>query len=132
MIETKLCSFENLLASATKPADVKRAEALLLRQDGWTCVDIGEELGCHPDTVSRWWTGFRRQLERSDQPARGVGRPAILDEGNAHLFRSLIFLTQSYARPYRGKDLKLLLVDACRKITAKIIRSVCARNYCTT
>lgn len=109
MIETELCAIENLLASAIKPADIKRAEALLLRRDGWTCVDIGEELGCHPDTVSRWWTELRKQLEGIDQPPRSIGRPRILSESNAQLFRSLIFLTQSYARPYRGEDIKLLL-----------------------
>jgi len=109
MLEQKICAIENLLASATKPADIKRAEALLLRRDGWTCIDIGEELRCHPDTVSRWWTELRKQLKISNQPPRGTGRPPILGEGNAQLFCSLIFLTQSYARPYRGKDIKLLL-----------------------
>ena len=109
MIETKVCAIENLLASATKPADIKRAEALLLRRDGWTCVDIGEELGCHPDTVSRWWTELHRGMQGNDLQPRGPGRPPILNKGNAQLFRSLIFLTQSYSRPYRGRDIKVLL-----------------------
>jgi transposase len=109
MFEPELCALENLLATATKPADLKRAEALMLRCDGWSCVDISDELGCHPDTVSRWWTELRRKLEGNVLQPRAPGRPPILNEGNAQLFRSLIFLTQSYARPYRGGDIKALL-----------------------
>jgi len=109
MFEREVCALENLLATATKPANLKRAEALLLRCNGWTCVDIGDELVCHPDTVSRWWTELRQQLAGNDVQPRRPGRPPILDEGNAQLFRSLIFLTQSYARPYRGGDIKVLL-----------------------
>ena len=109
MFEAELCALENLLATATKPADLKRAEALLLRCDGWSCVDIGDELGCHPDTVSRWWTKLKRELEGNVLQPSGPGRPPILNGSNAQLFRSLIFLTQSYARPYRGGDIKVLL-----------------------
>ena len=109
LFDPERCALQNLLATATNLADVKRAEALLLRYDDWTCVDIGEELRCHPDTVSRWWTGWQRQLEGNDSPSRTQGRPPVLLESNAQLFRSLIYLTQSYARPYRGKDIKLLL-----------------------
>lgn len=109
MNEAQLCAIENLLASAATPAKAKHAEALLLRHEGWTCLDIAEELHCHPDTVSKWWRTFLQELNAPLRSQRGPGRPPILTEGNTQLFRSLVFLTQSYDRPYRGSDLVALL-----------------------
>ena len=109
MYEALRYTAEKALATASTAAQVIRAEAVMLRAQGWTCVDIAEELTCHADTVSRWWSTFKRENDGEVQAVRSVGRPPILGAANTQLFRSLIFLTQSYARPYRGEDLKKLL-----------------------
>ena len=64
---------EKALATASSVAQVTRAEAVMLRAQGWACVDIAEELTCHADTVSRWWTAFKRENNGEVQAVRSVG-----------------------------------------------------------
>ena len=47
-------TLENLMINKENSSVARKAEALLLRHEGWTCADIAEELDVHPDTVSRW------------------------------------------------------------------------------
>jgi transposase len=45
---------EDMMINKENASVARKAEALLLRHEGWTCTDIAEELDVHPDTVSRW------------------------------------------------------------------------------
>ena len=101
--------FEIALASAKYSTDSIRIEALLLRSQGWTNVDIEEELGCHHDSVSRWWSKATRLGFGDICAGKRRGRPPILQSNQIQLFKSLIFLTQSYATPYRGEQFAVKL-----------------------
>ena len=130
MYEAQVCSLEKLLAIAETPAMAVRVQALLLRTEGWTCEEIGDELGCHADTVSRWGREFARSEAIGVKEKRPPGRPAVLNEMNTQLFRSLIFLSQSYDRPYRGKDIQFLLHErGISMLLATLYESLHRQNF---
>ena len=86
--------------------DKTRIQAIMLRSEGWECWAIAEELGCHEDAVSKWWSKAQRLGIDSVCQSSKRGRPPIVGEDEVQLFRSLTYLTQSYRSPYRGDKLK--------------------------
>jgi transposase len=111
---------ENYLANATTKGKLVRAEALLLRAQGWSFVDIADDLGCHPDTASRWWSHLAKQYQQTlvSRQEPQIGRPAILSTDKSPIFISLVHWSQSLQRPYRGEELRDLL--ASREITMSV------------
>lgn len=97
------------LAMAKYSNDKIRIEALMLRSEGWECAAIAEEVGCHKDSVSKWWTSCLKDGFESVCQCSHRGRPAIVNGNNFCLFKSLTCLTQSYLSPYRGEALMLRL-----------------------
>jgi transposase len=110
MIDTEY-DFVAALKNVKNKKDKIRIQAIMLRTEGWECVAIADELGCHKDTVSRWWK--RAQVLGIDNKAgtKRRGRQAIVSEALATTFKSLTYLTQSYASPYRGEKLRQTLGD---------------------
>jgi transposase len=101
--------FVKALATAKYKNDKIRIQAIMLRTEGWECAAIAEEVGCHEDSVSKWWSAAQhRGLDAVCQSSKR-GRPAIVSENLQQVFRSLTFLTQSYLSPYRGEKLRLRL-----------------------
>ena len=68
---------ERRARSYTAPhAEVVRAKIVLLAADGWTNVDIAEELGIHVGVVSRWRKRFHDEGVEglADRPRSGRPR----------------------------------------------------------
>jgi hypothetical protein len=55
---SKEYDFASALAMAKYENDKTRIQAIMLKSEGWECWAIAEELGCHEDSVSKWWSMY--------------------------------------------------------------------------
>lgn len=73
-----------------KPALRRRAQGILLSNDGHTINQISEMLAVRRDTVARWLDAWEREgLDGLTDKAR-AGRPAIYDEQDRERLKALV------------------------------------------
>ena len=93
-------------ASSINSELAKRFEAVALRLEGWTLVDVADELGCSERSVSRWSSTFSCLGVKGLSAISRTGRPPIISNEKLQVAKSVISASQSHDRPARGEDLQ--------------------------